>query len=107
MKKWTADEVHAFVGKAAASRSWTVNPDTDFRSDLEAGLLTNVNRYGYFLCPCRDTSGNADGDKDVLCPCKYSQADVDEYGHCYCALFLSKTFAQTGNSPSPIPERRP
>ncbi len=107
MAERTREQVATFVTKAATVRGWVANPDDSFREGVEEGLHTNVNRYGYFLCPCRDTYGSRSADRDVICPCVYAQPDIDAYGYCYCGLFLRPDFAESGGEISPIPERRP
>lgn len=103
----SALQTREFVRRVAAHNGWTPNPDTEFLEDLVQGLTTNYNRYGYYLCPCRDGTGERAADKDICCPCAYNLADQAEYGHCFCALFLNPEFAAAGGSPRPIPERRP
>lgn len=107
MKEKTLEETRVFVERVAEHQGWKVNPDTEFVQTLIEGLNTNYNRYGYFLCPCRDSGGSRERDKDVICPCVYSKADIQEYGHCYCALFFSPAFYASGKEYGPIPERRP
>jgi ferredoxin-thioredoxin reductase catalytic chain len=92
---------------AAAHHGWRLNPDQDFRAGLLGGLTTNFKRYGYFLCPCRDSLGRREADRDVICPCNYAEADIAEYGHCFCALYLNEGFLASGRTPAQIPERRP
>lgn len=95
-----------FTESAAKHKEWKLNPDTDFISSLTEGLTSTYNQYGYYLCPCRESRGNREKDKDVICPCQYAQADIDEYGHCYCALYVSSEFAQSKGEAQSIPERR-
>ncbi len=102
----TKEEVLKFIGMAANHHRWKLNPDAEFTESLAEGLMKNFNRYGYFLCPCRDTEGSRDKDADVICPCTYSHADVAEFGHCYCGLYLSESFSASGKKPRSIPERR-
>jgi ferredoxin-thioredoxin reductase catalytic chain len=106
-KKKTESHTSRFTRMVAAHKGWSLNPDTLFLSDLVSGLTTNYNRYGYYLCPCRDGEGERDLDKDVVCPCVYAPEDIREYGHCFCGLFLSPRFAESGEEPEQIPERRP
>ncbi len=95
-----------FTEMVAAKQGWVLSGDGELYTDLVTGLTTNYNRYGYYLCPCRDTEGSRDQDKDVLCPCDYAKADIAEYGHCYCSLYWSRDFAATGKPAQAIPERR-
>ena len=92
--------------QTAAFRGWRLNGDGAFLNDLVNGLAVNYNRYGYYLCPCRDGEGDRSSDADIICPCSYLEADHREYGHCFCGLFLAPEYADSGASPEPIPERR-
>jgi ferredoxin-thioredoxin reductase catalytic chain len=103
----TTDDAKRFVEMTAEHQGWKLNRDDAFRGSLVEGLATNYNRYGYFLCPCRDTAGSREKDKDVICPCVYCRDDQKEFGHCYCGLYLTKEFFAGGKEPRPLPERRP
>lgn len=107
MKEKTPEETRNFVTMVAKHQNWELNTDEDFLDSLVDGLTVNYNRHGYYLCPCRESWGTREKDKDVICPCDYCRPDLEEYGHCYCALFLTKEFAESGREPGPIPERRP
>jgi Ferredoxin-thioredoxin reductase, catalytic subunit len=102
----TIDQTATFASMVAAKQLWVVNPDASFTGDLLEGLTVNWNRYGYYLCPCRDTEGSREADAKVICPCAPSWDDIAERGHCYCALYLSPSFAASGAPPSSIPDRR-
>ena len=66
------------------------DPDTAFAKNLVKSLLENQERYGYWACPCRLASGNREKDRDIICPCDYMKLDVQEFGACYCALYVSE-----------------
>lgn len=104
--KKSFEDTMKFVTMVAAKQGWGLHPDTEFLSDIVDGLTVNFNRYGYFACPCRDSSGKREEDKDIICPCAYCVPDQEEFGHCYCGLYLSKSFAALGGIPQGIPERR-
>jgi len=95
-----------FVQKVAARKTWELNTDTVFVERVAQGLKKNLDRYGYYLCPCRDGEGDRDLDRDIVCPCEYSPADIAEYGQCYCGLFISPEFKLSGKKPVTIPERK-
>jgi ferredoxin-thioredoxin reductase catalytic subunit/glutaredoxin len=97
---------YQFVNNVANHKTWKLVQDEDFLRTLVEGLHKNRQRYGYYLCPCRITSGGRQEDKDIVCPCDYAPPDIEEYGHCYCGLYLSSEFAASGKNPSSIPERR-
>lgn len=93
-----------YVKRVANHRGWVVNSDETFVSPIVSGLVTQVERHGKPYCPCRDAVGG-ETDRDIVCPCIYAQADIQEYGQCYCALFLSP--GQDAKTVTSIPERRP
>ena len=84
---WTLYQRLKAEGEAAG---YTLNSDVDFVLDLMDGLLTNEERYGYGSCPCRLADGVRERDLDIICPCDYRDPDLDEWGACYCALYVSE-----------------
>jgi len=101
------DRLYERLYKEAEESGYHLNPDVEFTKDLVKGLLINERRYGYWSCPCRLATGEKFEDLDIICPCDYRDADVLEYGSCYCALYVS-TPALKGEKPiQSIPERRP
>ncbi|MDH7517471.1 MAG: ferredoxin-thioredoxin reductase catalytic domain-containing protein [Candidatus Thermoplasmatota archaeon] len=105
-----SDEVDAFyekLDKDAKSAGYHLNPDIDFTKALIKGLLTNEKRYGYQACPCRLATGKKSDDLDIICPCDYRDSDLDEYGTCYCGLYVSKDVVDGKKQFGSIPERRP
>jgi len=74
----------------AKTYGYYLNPDPEFLRNLLEGLKSNEERYGYPSCPCRLASGKLEFDRDIICPCDYRDPDVEEYGACYCALYVRK-----------------
>ncbi len=93
--------------KDARAGGYNLNPDRSFAAGLAKGLLINEKRYGYQACPCRLASGDRTEDRDIICPCDYRDADVTEFGACYCALYVSKAVLSGKKELASIPERRP
>ena len=91
----------------ARSRGYYLHPDKDFLRDLLEGLKANEERYGYPACPCRLASGKFEFDRDIICPCDYRDPDVEEYGACYCALYVRKDLFEGERPVQSVPERRP
>ncbi|MEW6515869.1 MAG: ferredoxin-thioredoxin reductase catalytic domain-containing protein [candidate division FCPU426 bacterium] len=87
-------------------RGYSLNPDSDMTDALLDGLLVNTDRYGYAFCPCRLASGTYEQDRDLICPCNYRDQDVNEYGACYCGLYVSQEVVMGKKSVESIPERR-
>ncbi len=91
----------------AKASGYSLNPDTEFAKDLVRSLIVNQRRYGYPSCPCRLSSGTKSDDIDIICPCDYRDPDLDEFGACYCALYVSKAILKSEKRLTSIPERRP
>jgi ferredoxin-thioredoxin reductase catalytic subunit len=91
----------------AKAAGYHLNPDVEFTKELIKGLLVNEPRYGYQACPCRLASGNKAADMDIICPCDYRDADINQYGNCYCALYVSRSIAEGKKQAESIAERRP
>ena len=101
------DRVHDLLKKEAVEGGYRFNPDTEFTKNLVRGLLRNEQRYGYRACPCRLASGKNAEDLDIICPCDYRDADISEFGACYCSLYVNEAIANSAKLVSPVPERRP
>jgi len=101
------ESLYRRLKKEAEGSGYHLNPDTDFTKLLLMSLLINEERYGYAACPCRLASGRKADDLDIICPCDYRDADLAEYGSCYCALYVSAEIAEGRKQAAPIPERRP
>ena len=95
------------IKRNAKDNGYFLCPDQQLFDDLIDGLATNTARYGYGSCPCRVASGSKNYDVDIICPCEYRDADVDEYGMCYCGLFVNEKVKNNPSLLGPIPERRP
>lgn len=93
--------------KDAISGGYIMCPDKEALEALCSGLLTNVERYGYAACPCRRARGVKSEDLDIICPCDYRDQDINEFGACYCGLYVSKEVSDGSKPLESIPERRP
>lgn len=101
------DELYSRLKKEGEASGYFLNPETAFTKALVRGLITNERRYGYPSCPCRLATGRKEEDVDIICPCDYRDPDLNEFGACYCALYVSKAIAKGEEKPRSIPERRP
>ncbi len=101
------DRVFQVLKREAGEGGYRLNPDPEFTKNLVRGLLRNEQRYGYRACPCRLASGKKEEDLDIICPCDYRDADIGEFGACYCALYVNEAIAGGAKQATPVPERRP
>jgi len=106
-EKKNEKEAREHIQIIAKRNNWKLNSNDDMLQSLVLGLMKNFNRLGYYNCPCRDSQEDRMRDRDIICPCVYArEADVAEFGHCYCALFFRPDFDMSQKI-SMIPERRP
>lgn len=101
------DRLYRLLSKNAEASGYHLNPDKDFTKDLVRSLLINESRYGYQACPCRLSAGVKSEDLDIICPCDYRDQDLDDYGTCYCGLYISQDVIEGNKQIQTIPERRP
>lgn len=101
------EKLYQTLRKLQESKGYYFNKDRERTFDLLDGLMTNKRRYGYMGCPCRLLSGSREKDQDIICPCIYRVPDVEEYGSCYCNLYVSKEWNEGKIPPVYVPERRP
>jgi len=99
--------LYEMLRKTQGAKGYFFNKDKEWVFELLEALIINKKRYGYMTCSCRLASGNKDNDKDMLCPCVYRTPDVEEYGSCYCRLYVSKEWNHNKIPHEHIPERRP
>jgi ferredoxin-thioredoxin reductase catalytic subunit len=107
ISKEEVERLHNKLKSEAKAAGYYLNPDMDSTMGLVEALLLNESRYGYWACPCRLASGDKDEDLDIICPCDYRDSDLEEYGACYCSLYISQDAVDGKVKVSPVPERRP
>lgn len=101
------ESLYERLKKDAEEGGYHLNPDLEFTKQLVKSLIVNQKRYGYSGCPCRLASGNKQDDLDIICPCDYRDADISEFGACYCGLYVSEKVLNGEIELQSIPERRP
>ncbi len=102
-----AEKLYEMLKKVQEPKGYFFNKDRARAFDLLEALLINKNRYGYMCCPCRLALGDKGKDRDIICPCVYREADVEEFGSCYCNLYVSSDWNEGKIPERYIPERRP
>lgn len=101
------EEFYQQVKKDAEAAGYHLNKDVEFTKNLLKSIIINKRRYGYGACPCRLASGDQKDDLDIVCPCDYRDSDLNEYGACYCGLYVSGEILSGEKKLTSIPERRP
>ena len=101
------EKLYEALRKVQEAKGYYFNKDKERTFELLENLLINKDRYGYMACPCRLASGDRAWDKDIICPCAYREPDVEEYGSCYCNLYVSQEWNEEKIPHHYVPERRP
>jgi len=101
------EKLYEALRKVQEAKGYYFNKDKERTFELLENLIINKDRYGYMACPCRLASGDREWDKDIICPCLYREPDVEEYGSCYCNLYVTQEWNQEKIPHDYVPERRP
>ncbi len=101
------EQLYQALKKSQEAKDIYFNKDKDLVFELLESLVLNKNRYGYMACPCRLACGDREKDKDIICPCEYREADLEEFGACFCGLYISHALHNNKIQSEYIPERRP
>jgi ferredoxin-thioredoxin reductase catalytic subunit len=102
-----AEDLFNRLDRDARSGGYLLNPNREDALALCEGLLTNTRRFGYPSCPCRVADGDRERDRDIICPCDYRDPDLNDWGACYCALYVTKEWMEQTTERHVVPERRP
>ena len=103
----TPQELYDRMKKVQEPKGYYFNTDKERTFELLEALIANKEKYGYLGCPCRLLSGDKESDRDIFCPCVYSAPDIEEFGSCYCNLYVSKEWNEGEIPQEYVPERRP
>ena len=101
------EKLYETLRKIQEPKGYYFNKDKLKVFELLEALLLNRQRYGYMACPCRLAANDRERDKDIICPCVYRTPDVEEYGSCYCNLYVSQEWNSEEIPHLYVPERRP
>ena len=102
------EQLYEMLRKTQEAKGYFFNRDRKRVFLLLEGLLVNKERYGYMCCPCRLSAADREWDRDIICPCTYRVPDVEEYGSCYCGLYVSQAWNEEKIATDVyVPERRP
>ncbi len=102
-----AQKLYEMLKKVQEPKGYYFSKNKERVLELLEALLVNKERYGYMCCPCRLAAGDRESDKDIVCPCEYRAPDVEEYGSCYCTLYVSQAWNEVNVPQVYVPERRP
>lgn len=102
----TPEQLLEHLAKAAAAKGLYLHADHDHCLGTAESLLANKERYGYMCCPCRLACSDKQQDSDIICPCIYRDADIAEYGACFCSFYVSEEHKDDPDFFPEVEERR-
>ncbi|MBW1753377.1 MAG: ferredoxin:thioredoxin reductase [Deltaproteobacteria bacterium] len=88
------EKLYEMLKKAQEAKGYFFNKDKERVFELLQALILNKER-------------DRKHDKDIICPCIYRIPDVEEFGSCYCNLYVSQEWNAAKIPHQYIPERRP
>jgi ferredoxin-thioredoxin reductase catalytic subunit len=103
----TPQELYDRMKKVQEPKGYYFNKDKERTFELLEALIENKENYGYMGCPCRLLADDKELDRDIFCPCVYSVPDIEEFGSCYCNLYVSQDWNEGKIPHEYVPERRP
>ena len=83
-----------WIRKFAEKKNYALNPDWMMHTNLEIWLSEMEETFEKRYCPCFEPSGDPKLDNRMLCPCKFLDDEIAEYGTCHCTLFGSPTLSK-------------
>ena len=101
------EQLYQALKKSQEAKGIYFNKDKDLVFELLEALIKNKDRYGYMACPCRLSCGDREKDSDIICPCVYRAPDLEEFGACFCGLYVSLALHNNEIEADYVPERRP
>lgn len=72
----------------AEKMGFQLNPNKKIVENIIKAMLNKKKTLGERYCPCRRLSGDAEKDKEIICPCKFHLEEIENDGHCHCLLFV-------------------
>jgi ferredoxin-thioredoxin reductase catalytic chain len=73
-----------------------LNPDSDHVNSIVEGVLSNEEKFGLKLCPCRLRDGTREKDLELICPCNFKihstwlNPTSERKSMCWCGLFVKE-----------------
>jgi len=102
-----AQQLYDALKKIQEPKGCYFNDDMSMTMPLMESLLVSKERLGYMACPCRLANGSFEADRDIVCPCEYREPDMQEFGACFCGLYVTKDWLERKIERVVVPERRP
>jgi len=85
------DELKKIWERFTEGNDFRLNPDENHVDKLADGVLSNEEKKGLKLCPCRIGDGSKERTIELLCPCNFrTHSTWEKEGRCWCGLFVKR-----------------
>ncbi|HEX5711195.1 MAG TPA: ferredoxin-thioredoxin reductase catalytic domain-containing protein [Sulfuricurvum sp.] len=83
----SAKKQQNWLEKYAKQKNYALNPSWMMLTNLKSNLCEMEATFGKRYCPCFEPSADEALNKKMMCPCKFIDDEIAQYGTCHCALF--------------------
>ncbi|MDO9265878.1 MAG: ferredoxin-thioredoxin reductase catalytic domain-containing protein [Sulfurimonas sp.] len=94
--KESAKKQQDWLEKYAKQKNYALNPSWMMLTNLKSNLCEMEATFGKRYCPCFEPSADEELNKKMMCPCKFIDDEIAEYGTCHCALFGPADLSKAG-----------
>ncbi|MFA5233088.1 MAG: ferredoxin-thioredoxin reductase catalytic domain-containing protein [Sulfurimonas sp.] len=94
--KESAKKQQGWLQKYAKQKNYALNPSWMMLTNLKSNLCEMEATFGKRYCPCFEPSADEELNKKMMCPCKFIDDEIAEYGTCHCALFGPADLSKAG-----------
>lgn len=94
--KESAKKQQEWLEKYAKQKNYALNPSWMMLTNLKSNLCEMEATFGKRYCPCFEPSADEELNKKMMCPCKFVDDEIAEYGTCHCALFGPADLSKAG-----------
>ncbi len=84
------DELRKRLELYLEGKDFAFNPDAETVNGILAAMTKRRERFGDDYCPCRRVTGDAEKDREIVCPCAFHLEELERDGRCHCHLFVKK-----------------
>ena len=83
------DEIRKRLEAYLEGKDFYFNADPEMVGSILKAMAKRREKHGEDYCPCRRVTGDAEKDKEIICPCVFHLDELKKDGHCHCYLFTN------------------
>ncbi len=72
-----------WMKKFADKKGYQLNPNWMMFTNLAMWVTEMEDTFGKSYCPCFEPSSDEELNRKMLCPCKFIEEDIKDYGTCH------------------------